>query len=134
MPADVLQQHAKGTFRLSHRRDVRGQQYVGMVPEGMVRWRRLLLEDIQHRGAELAVGKGFKQVLFHQVPTSAHVDQRCALGQVLEQLAVEDPSGLFGQRQDAQHNLALAEKGRQLLVASKARHPVDVMFATGPTG
>ena len=134
MPTDIVQQHAKGTFGLGHRRDMRRQQYLRMLPERVIRCCRLLLQDVEHRGTELAAGQGREQVLFYQVPTAAHVDQGRALGQVLEQLAVENPLGLFGQWQDADHDVALAEERWELFVTGKAFHPGDAVFAACPTG
>ncbi|MNG29039.1 hypothetical protein D3C84_1143990 [compost metagenome] len=94
-----------------------------MVPEGVVLCCGFLLQHVEHRGAELAAGQSVEQVRFHQVAAATHIDQRCAFGQVLEQLTVENPLGLLGQRQDAQQDVALGEKSRQLFGAGKTVDP-----------
>ncbi|MNY05926.1 hypothetical protein D3C86_1386610 [compost metagenome] len=73
-----------------------------------------------------------QQIAFHQMPATAHVDQRRTPGQLPEQLAIENTLGLFGQRQHAQQDVALAEEGRQLRIARITRHARYLVGAAGP--
>ncbi|MNP49892.1 hypothetical protein D3C76_1441110 [compost metagenome] len=82
----------------------------------------------------MAAIQGFEQILLYQMAAASHVDQRGALGQLLEQFAVENPLGLLGQRQGAEQDVALAEEDRKLIGTGEAIDAGDLVPAASPTG
>ena len=69
---------------MRHGGDMRSEQDVRVAPEGVIRRRWLVLEHVEHSGAELAAVQRVQQVGFDQMLAAAHIDQRRAGGQLRE--------------------------------------------------
>ncbi len=73
LSSKVLNYYRYTTLNLHIARDMRGQEYAGMIPERAIFSGRLLYQDIQYRPPHTAIIQRRKQIPLYNVRTTPYV-------------------------------------------------------------
>src|SRR5690349_13523337 len=105
-----------------------------IAPERMLLRQRLLAEDVENRGRELAAVERGDQIGFDQMPAARAVDDGGAARQAGEEPLIEDALGRRRQRQQADEDLAARQQRAQAVRAVEAGDAGQLPLAAAPAG
>src|SRR5579875_2132345 len=96
-------------------RGVRDHGDAGVAPKGMILRQRLLAENVERRGGEMAAVERGDEIAIDDMRAAAEIDQRRTFGHKREVRRAENIRGLGGERQEVHDDLAAAEESGKLV-------------------
>lgn len=132
--ADVLDDVPRAGGGMDHAGDVGRNGDGWMGPVGVVTGQRFLVEHIKRGGADMAVVEGRQEIRIHHQRPPAGIDETGAPREHRKRFTAQDSACFGGQRQQADQEFGLAEKGRQRIGAVAALDPFQLPRCASPSG
>src|SRR5277367_1116288 len=131
---DCIGEILRGDARIGHGGDVWRDRDFRMRPDRAGCRQRFRLEHVECSTREMPAVDGSDEIVLHEMTTARSVDDERALRQLREGLLVQDVVRGGRQRQEADEDVALPEKGFELAVARETFDARHGLLRAAPAG